>query len=87
MGWIGLAACAAGPSNRRHQSSKTALARKDLDSHFNLLAGLLPIPKDTAPHVRFAKCQFAEALGQSDNGDGYPSPRPIGQIGITRLVR
>ncbi len=34
----------------------------------------------------FPNRQFAEA-GQSDDGDGYPSPRPIGQIGIIRLVR
>jgi hypothetical protein len=32
-----------------------------LDGHFNLLAGLLPIPKDTTPHDRFTKRQFTEA--------------------------
>jgi hypothetical protein len=31
------------------------------DDHFNLLAGLLPFLKETAPHVRFTKRQFAEA--------------------------
>jgi hypothetical protein len=56
MRWIGLAARAAGTSNRRHESSKLLC-----DGHFNLLAGLLPILKETAPHVRFTKRQFAEA--------------------------
>jgi hypothetical protein len=55
MRWIGLAARAAGTSNRRHESSKLLC-----DGHFNLLAGLLPILKERVPHVRFTKRQFAE---------------------------
>jgi hypothetical protein len=31
------------------------------DDHFDRLASMLPIAKDAAPHVRFAKCQFAAA--------------------------
>src|SRR5882762_5281306 len=36
-----------------------------------------------------AYCRFprTEAPGQSDNGEGDPSSRSIGQIEITRLVR
>jgi hypothetical protein len=55
MGWIGLAARAAGTSNRRHSSRKLLW-----DGHFNLLAGLLPILKETVPHIGVTKRQFAE---------------------------
>jgi hypothetical protein len=34
-----------------------------------------------------ADCTAAEAPASLANGDGYPSVRPIGQVGITRLVR
>jgi len=55
----------AGPDSRLApqglQIDGTSLAKLLWQGHFNLLAGLLPIPKDTATHVRFAKCQFAEA--------------------------
>jgi hypothetical protein len=54
----------AGPDSRLApqglQIDGTSLAKLLWQGHFNLFTGLLPILKETAPHVRFAKRQFAE---------------------------
>jgi len=49
-------------------------------------SGSRPFPR-TQHHMFACQAPVRGSAGQPDNGDGYPSPCSIGQIGIIRLVR
>jgi hypothetical protein len=77
-----------GPDDPQLQSVGAGIhdERSVADALASAYGGLLPIPKDTATHVRFARCQFAEAP-TSRQWRRLSISRSIDQIGITRLVR